>query len=226
MFISSTYILEVRGNIMSELITFDWIKHPEDPRMLETLEVYFASFKNESITNYAMDLSSEEAYKTYQELLNPFARYMIAKGNEVLIALIEERVVGLAIFTYEKPIQVTSGRKYLSKIFRPLFKLLKYIRWRRLPTFLRTNPTRYQHDKDAITLAILGVSPNEQGKGIGHQLLAKITEVADEKQQAIYLTTALDKTRDLYKSYGFEEKALHQNDTLKVFEMRRPAQVK
>jgi N-acetylglutamate synthase-like GNAT family acetyltransferase len=53
-------------------------------------------------------------------------------------------------------------------------------------------------------LALLAVSPNSQGKGIGGILLEPILKQADSQGLPCYLETSTEKTVRFYQKHGFD----------------------
>ncbi|MBG9988483.1 GNAT family N-acetyltransferase [Aerococcaceae bacterium DSM 111176] len=206
---------------MTELITFDWIEHPEDSRLSEALTIYVEAFENESITNYLLDLSHDETKQAFFELQSKFSKYTLSQGQKILIAKMNNEVVGLAILVLPNPESVTSSLKYLPNLAWSALKTARHVKWGRVINYLRTYPLISKNAEGAITLAILGVSSSKQGYGIGRKLLLEIISYANTLGYPLYLVTGLDKTRDYYKTYQFDVVESHQSDQLTIYEMLR-----
>ncbi len=54
-----------------------------------------------------------------------------------------------------------------------------------------------------IYLAVIGVSPEFQGKGFGGKILRVLVEKADREREALYLETQNESNLKLYEKYGF-----------------------
>jgi GNAT superfamily N-acetyltransferase len=53
-------------------------------------------------------------------------------------------------------------------------------------------------------LALLGVVPEEQGRGLGSQLMFPVLERCDREGIPAYLESSTERSRELYKRHGFE----------------------
>ncbi len=75
-----------------------------------------------------------------------------------------------------------------------------------------------------IYLAMLGVAPEHQGRGLGGVLLRRLCARADEEQKAIYLETQTADNEKPYEHFGFETiKHVRIGEEIELWEMVRPS---
>ena len=72
--------------------------------------------------------------------------------------------------------------------------------------------------------AVLSVTRDHQGKGVGGMLLAALCDRADAEGRALYLETQTSRNVAWYEGYGFSVlKSLGSADSMQVWEMARAA---
>lgn len=88
-----------------------------------------------------------------------------------------------------------------------------YMRWDRIGDFISFMATEIRLHEESATephwyLAMLGVSPEFQGKGIGGKLIQPVLQEADRTKMLCYLETSTAAAVRFYQRYGFE--VVHQ----------------
>ncbi|GAA2140602.1 GNAT family N-acetyltransferase [Glycomyces algeriensis] len=84
---------------------------------------------------------------------------------------------------------------------------------------------RHPVDEPHLYLAVMGVAPDRQGRGIGTALLRHRLEQADRDGIAAYLEASSPRSRDLYRKHGFTDLGapVRLADAPPLYPMRRPA---
>jgi ribosomal protein S18 acetylase RimI-like enzyme len=68
---------------------------------------------------------------------------------------------------------------------------------------------QFRTSLDHWYLAVLGVDPTHQGRGLGGRLLAELTRLAEERPAPIYLEADRAESVRFYRGRGFEDLAEH-----------------
>jgi ribosomal protein S18 acetylase RimI-like enzyme len=95
------------------------------------------------------------------------------------------------------------------------------VRLLRLDEFLRTHHPRTPH----YFLAVLGVEPALQGRGLGSALLRALSARADAAGLPCYLETDSEPAKQLYLRHGYEVLSVHDLERLggvRFWRMERP----
>lgn len=84
-----------------------------------------------------------------------------------------------------------------------------YMRWNRIGDFISFISTEMQLQDKTVSephwnLALLGVSPEYQGQGIGSELLQPVLQEADQTKMPCYVETSTTSAVRLYQRHGFE----------------------
>jgi ribosomal protein S18 acetylase RimI-like enzyme len=84
---------------------------------------------------------------------------------------------------------------------------------------------RHPVDEPHLYLAVMGVAPDRQDRGIGTALLRHRLEQADRDGIAAYLEASSPRSRDLYRKHGFTDLGapVRVADAPPLHPMRRPA---
>jgi ribosomal protein S18 acetylase RimI-like enzyme len=78
---------------------------------------------------------------------------------------------------------------------------------RRLPLALRSRlrmERRHPRGPSHTYLAVMGVAPEWQGKGLGTALMRPVLEALDADRRPAYLEASTPRSRELYRRHGFE----------------------
>jgi len=119
-----------------------------------------------------------------------------------------EQLKGVAIWLPPEASQMNFSQ-LLPLITSGLLTIPFYMRWTRMLDYLRLmGQTLELHEKMAPEphwyLAMLGVSPEYQGQGIGGMLIQPVLQIADRTQTPCYLETSTPGAVRFYERNGFE----------------------
>ncbi len=103
-----------------------------------------------------------------------------------------------------EPSKVSYGRILLSGAVLPAFKLIRIARTMK-PLFESIDGIRKElMPRSHWYLALLGVAPTHQGKGLAGKLIREMLPRIDEERLPCYLETATETTVAIYRHFGFE----------------------
>jgi ribosomal protein S18 acetylase RimI-like enzyme len=124
------------------------------------------------------------------------------RHGEVWAASDESRVVGAAVWLGEGAYPLSSGRVARQAVAA----LVAMLTPRTLALGARLiAETQAVHPKEPHSyLAVLGVEPSEQGRGIGARVLQPVLERLDREERAAYLETSKEGNIAWYARHGFD----------------------
>jgi len=176
----------------------------DSPDLNPALKIYVDTFKTESITSYNFNFDDPETEKLYYKAAQLMAKAAITNGDDMLVAKMEDEVVGLALVS--KP-----GKKNFKRTIQVLFPdiftllpLLTKIKYRNLLASGKAMQLSKSLQGDYVTLQIIAISPLYQEQGIGKIFLNEIRERYSSDSDGIYLYTASATNKDIYKHLGYE----------------------
>ena len=190
--------------------------------------VFADAFRSEGFTSWMFDLSSPEKQARLARANDLVLTLRREKGQEFLVAVIDEEIVGMAVVNAPNSKNSVSFWRQ-ARIALPrlpdLMAMLSLIRWRRAwPAKKAAQPPKTLPDH-YHTLEALAVAPAHQGQGIGRLLLEATHAISDADPQSagIYLYTADERNRAIYERFGYE--LVEQRvggEALTVYHMFRP----
>jgi ribosomal protein S18 acetylase RimI-like enzyme len=193
--------------------------------------VFADAFRSEGFTRWMFDLSSlrkQERFARANDLMLMLRR---EKGQEFLVAVIDEEIVGMAV-VHAPNAKNTASFWRLARIALPrlpdLMAMLGLIRWHRARPAKKAAQPPKTLPEPYHTLEALAVAPAHQGRGFARLLLEAAHAVSDKDPQSagIYLYTADARNRAIYERFGYE--LVEQRvggEALTVFHMFRPKRV-
>ncbi|CAO3610352.1 unnamed protein product [Cunninghamella blakesleeana] len=193
---------------------------------IKAAEILQRSFQDDPVTLYVLSFIKDEALrKQFNKRL-----FQITLGAAIeyehVITTGKEDHYGVAVWYPPNKHSPSSLYELYSKSFWELpymlgilatFKLGKEIV---IGFELRRN--KHMKDKEYYYLQMIGVEPNQQGKGYSKKVMNPILEKADKEKQYCYLESTKKENVPIYEHFGFqvlEEYKVH--DTLSVWLMAR-----
>ncbi len=208
-------------------ITISRLATPDIPA---TADIIVDAFATEALTSYWIDLGTVKVREHYAGLLRSKLRDDLRRGEPLLAArtTTSELPVGVAV--------IQSGDHSRSRL-RTLFAVLPLLRhlpgvlpgvqWRsliHLPEVRRAMEPPESIPSPHQTLEILGVRPDQQGRGVGTALLEAVhRQSVASGLEGTYLITAELKTRAIYHHLGYDTRAIRQVGPLDIYHMYRPS---
>jgi len=199
-------------------VTFHTL-HAESPELKPALRIYVDTFKTESITSYNFNFNDPQTEKLYYKAAQLMAKVAMANGDDIIIAKMDDDVVGLALIS--KPGQ-KSFRQTIGVLFPDIFSLmplLTKIKYRNLLASGKAMQLSESLQGHFVTLQIVAVSSRYQGQGIGKIFLDEIRERYMSNFDGIYLYTANATNKEIYKHLGYELFENTQGGDLDVYHM-------
>ncbi len=171
--------------------------------------VFADAFRSEGFTSWMFDLSSPQKQARLARANDLLLTLRREKGQEFLVAVVEEEIVGMALVSAPNSENAASLWR-LASIALPrlpdLIAMLGLIRWRRAWLAKKAAQPPKTLPEPYHTLEALAVAPARQGQGIGRLLLEATHAISDEDPQSAgtYLYTADERNRAIYERFGYE----------------------
>lgn len=186
--------------------------------------VMVRAFSTEGTNAYLFNLGRSAAWRARYRTALLEARWLFENRNHVLIAHLDDQVIGGAILCVNPcPPRFRRGMFGLRWIASGL-PLMKSIRLRRVPGVMRAVRLREPLPQPYHTLAAIAVHPDYQGQGIGRRLLNEVHRVSDEDLACtgVYLYTADLRNQRIYEHCGYRTLAERCTGELTIRHMFRP----
>lgn len=193
---------------------------PLTPALVEEASrVLSHAFLAEPITSGIFDLSDSSTRRLHDRAMRLQLGGAVKDGDPVFVAVAGGRVIGVA----------TVARIRLRSVARSIrawARLLPRAQRGALRIALAARPSRLA-PRPYLLLEAIGVSPDEEGRGVGRALLTRVLERCDAEQgcKGVYLQTAGDRSRRIYERAGFEVLEERTADGMTVAHMFRPRAV-
>lgn len=166
------------------------------------------AFQDEPYTNWLLDLSTLKSRRRLAAFMALTLTHFYARGDTILVALEDDRVVGIAALEGLGPGRRASRSSHLRAMLARIPDLLGLalrLRRRNLAAAGRAVRRPRRLEEDHLTLEWLAVAPGYQGMGIGQRLLDRLRELARSapNPKGIYAYTIGDDNRVFYKKCGY-----------------------
>ncbi len=167
------------------------------------------AYHGEGFTNYLVDLSTPEGRERFAHLIRVGIEAQRQQGEMILVALVDNEPAGVAIVSgLERQAQVSlwAQLRWMLPHVPRMLRLLRQIRWRRLPTALRVKRMPRHVRRGYHMLVMLAVAPERQGQGVGTRLLEAVRALAqqDPRTEGVYLLTVGEDNRHFYERSGYQ----------------------
>lgn len=203
----------MKNNLTFHTLTTD------SPALDVALKLYVNTFKTETMTSYNFNFDHPKTAKQYYQAVHLMAKASIVKGNDIIIALFENKVVGVAIIAKD-----TRGSlpEMFNVFFPSIFKQLPLLTKINYPNLLTSNKVVKLPNPlkgNYVTLQIVAVSTNYQGKGFGKQIFGEIHDRYVKDYDGIYLYSADEKNKEIYTYFNYDVIEKVSKDHLDVYHM-------
>lgn len=191
----------------------------DSPELDAAIKLYVDTFKTETMTSYNFNFDHPKTAKQYYQAVHLMAKATIVKGDDIIVAIFENKVVGVAIIAKDTK---GSWPEMFNVLFPSIFKhlpLLTKINYRNLLTSNQAVKLSNPLNGNYVTLQVVAVSSNYQGKGFGKQIFQEIHDRYTDDYDGIYLYTADEKNKEIYKHFNYEEIEEISKGRLDVYHM-------
>jgi len=184
-------------------LTFHFVREI-DEELEQAMKLFVETFKNETITALTYNFAKQSTAKLFYKasLLN--AKAYLTQGNDIIIAKIDDEIVGVASIKKESKISFIHLLKIIFPEAFKLFPLLSKIRYKNATALAKSIRLTQPIQEKSITLSTIAVAANYRGQGIGKQFLKKIHQYYKKDFAAVYLYTADKKNKEIYSHAGYK----------------------
>ena len=193
-----------------------------EEKLHQSAELVSQAFKEEKITNLMYDLSRPENLRTWRRLNEYSGEKLHQAGEKIILAEADSKVAGAAYLRNSDTGSLFMlVRIYLPGIIKLSFSLIKALNLRRIFKSGKLFKTDKIPVDNYYNLEVIGVGKEYQGQGIARLLLEEADNFAKKTKdcQGIYLYTAGENTRDIYKHLGYQLIDQKENADLTVYHM-------
>jgi ribosomal protein S18 acetylase RimI-like enzyme len=162
----------------------------------------------------AITVDFEAAETARRAVLTEYCRYSLREGHRIgTVVILNNNAHGAAIWNLPQPPDVAEeARRAKYAAFATLLGPRGFDNYRAILAFME--PAAHAIiPADAWYLSILGVTPQQQGQGLGRALLEPTLRHADQSGTSCFLETFGNAALRFYRRLGFNEVAEHWEPT-------------
>jgi len=176
----------------------------ENKHLDEAARLIAKSFQTEAFAVNTFDFNDPKTEVLFAEVLK-IELEVFKKHNEKLdVVLYDGNVAGVATVKISGDRHGFSHFKQTLKRLRKVVPVAKRVQYKKLFSLYQAMQQPKSIPKEAITLEMLAVSPDYQGKGIGKTVLNALDDYAEALSRPIYLYTANAENVSYYEKIGYQ----------------------
>ena len=191
----------------------------ENKYLDQAARVISKSFQTEEFAKNTFDFSDPETEALFAELLKIELEVFKKHDEKINIALYDGNVAGVTTVKISDDKHGFSHFKQNLKRIRKVVPVAKRVQYKKLFRLYSAMKQPKSIPKEAISLEILAVSPDYQGKGIGRAMLNALDEYSESVSRPIYLYTANAENVTYYEKVGFKTLDTIQKKDFTAFHM-------
>lgn len=191
----------------------------ENKHLDEAARIIAKSFQTEEFAVNTFDFSDPKTEALFAEVLKIELEVFKKHDEKLDVVLYDGNVAGVAAVKVSSDRHGFSHFKQTLKRLRKVLPVAKRVKYKKLFRLYKAMQQPKNIPKEAITLEMLAVSPDYQGKGIGKTMLNALDDYSAAAGRPIYLYTANAENVSYYEKLGFKMIYSIQQEDFTAFHM-------
>ncbi|SDK89716.1 GNAT family N-acetyltransferase [Lacicoccus qingdaonensis] len=191
----------------------------ENKHLDEAAHIIAKSFQTEEFAVNTFDFSDPKTEALFAEVLKIELEVFKKHDEKLDVVLYEGSVAGVSTVKVSSDRHGFSHFKQTLKRLRKVLPVAKRVKYKKLFRLYKAMQQPKNIPKEAITLEMLAVSPDYQGKGIGKTMLNALDDYSAAAGRPIYLYTANAENVSYYEKLGFKMIYSIQQEDFTAFHM-------
>lgn len=191
----------------------------ENKHLDEAARLIAKSFQTEEFAVNTFDFSDLKTEALFAEVLKIELEVFKKHDEKLDVVLYDGNVAGVAAVKVSSDRHGFSHFKQTLKKLRKVLPVAKRVKYKKLFRLYKAMQQPKNIPKEAITLEMLAVSPDYQGKGIGKTMLNALDDYSAAAGRPIYLYTANAENVSYYEKLGFKMIYSIQQEDFTAFHM-------
>lgn len=199
------------------------VKLSEDSELMnQALKLFVDVFETEAITSSQFDLSQPAVKEKFFRVLHKNLQFFLDNGYEIYVAIEDQEILGLTIVAGENKLAWHQKAQLTLKHLPNFFPLLTSLNYKNFFALAKGINLKETLPEPYLSLVVIAVSQNHQGKGIGKLLLNFLEENFQDKYTGIYLYTGAEKNYQFYNHLGYDLIEKKQTSLMTIYHMFLP----
>lgn len=183
------------------------------------LKLYLDVFEKEAISSYQFKFKQSQTKEKLFHTLKQIVPVLMKIGYEIHLALDEQELLGVIIVKGQNDLSKWDERKLLVKQIPKIIPLLSILNIKNTLDLSKGVSHHQDLSEPYLTLVIIAVADQHQGKGVGKGLLNFVQESYRDHYTGIYLYTASEKNYQIYKHLGYDLLIKNTKSKLDIYHM-------
>lgn len=191
----------------------------ENKHLDEAARVIAKSFQTEEFAVNTFDFSDPKTEALFAEVLKIELEVFKKHNEKIDVVLYDGNVAGVATVKISGDRLGFSHFKQTLKRLRKVASVAKRVKYKKLFRLYKAMQQPKSIPENAITLEMLAVSPDYQGKGVGKTMLDALDDYSEAVNRPIYLYTGNAENVGYYEKAGFKMMDTIQKRDFTAFHM-------
>ncbi|AMB98614.1 hypothetical protein AWM75_00770 [Aerococcus urinaehominis] len=205
------------------MLTYSYIdaETSSDKQIEQISQLFLQVFQDEAVVSLLIK-SRAPFKKGLFDVVKAFFYQRLLAGHMLLTAQDQGEIIGFALIHRPeiRDLKVLANCRF-TRLLRTVTKALPHLNYLKLVNLVNCYPLDSSWRDLLLSIELLGVSFDYQGRGVGRHLLNKVLTDWQDEYAGFHLTTGLAQTCAYYSGFGFDLIGQTCRNKLTVYEMVR-----